>query len=237
MNIGLQQLAVALIMLVPGFIATSIQKAFAPRRFSSDLHWTVSSLMIALILNLVVLFPFILIWRPKVFGFTLKAVSQIDDITITVVLIYVLILYAVAIALGALLGFFPKLRLRAVLNSAGLTGFAQDPSVWDRIFSKRRPPDRPITWLCLRLGDGHVLLGHLRHSSEYIDMDKPFEVYLEDPYEWKDKHWIRLETHSLGARADGIYTRILPEQVVEFYFAKKDWKPDSSPHLHRHNPL
>ena len=225
MNIGLQQLAVALIMLVPGFITTSIQKAFMPRRFGSDLHWTVSSLMIALVLNLLVLFPFVLMWRPKIFGLTLKGVSQIDDITVTVVLVYTLILYAAAVLLGFLLGSFPKLRLRALLNKAGVTGFAPDPSVWDRIFSKRRPPDRPITWLCLRLGDGHALLGHLRHSSEYIDMDKPFEVYLEHPYEWKDKHWVRLESHSIGAKADGIYTRVLPEQVVEFYFAKEGWKP------------
>ena len=61
MDIDLQQLAVALIMLVPGFITTSIQKVFAPRRFSSDLHWTISSLLLALTLNLFVLLPFILI--------------------------------------------------------------------------------------------------------------------------------------------------------------------------------
>jgi len=42
------------------FYFNGILRAFSPRRFSSDLHWTVTSLLIALTLNLILLLPFLL---------------------------------------------------------------------------------------------------------------------------------------------------------------------------------
>ncbi len=227
MNVDLQQLAVALLMLVPGFITTAVQRAFAPRRFTSDTHWVVSSLLVALPLNLLILVPFLLVGLPAVGALRLKDLPQIaQNATAGAALIYLLLLYVLSLVVGLMLGRFPVLRLRALLNRSGLVAFAQHPSVWDRIFEVRQPSDRPAAWLCVRFDSGRTILGHLRNSSEHIDKEQPFEVYLEEPHEWQYGRWVPLETAAmLRGRADGVYTRILPTQVVEFYFAPIDWKP------------
>jgi hypothetical protein len=227
MNVDFQQLAVALIMLVPGFITTSIQRAFAPRRFASDAHWVVSSLLIALPLNFLAMLPFWVMHLPAAATLRLRDLPEsARNVSAGAALTYVLVLYSLALVVGLLVGRFPGLRLRALLNRARVVSFAEHPSVWDRIFDVRRPKDRPTTWLCIRAEHGKLVFGHLRNSSEHIDRQHPFEIYLEQPHEWLYGRWVPMEIDApLRRKADGVYLRILPAQLVELYFVADGWKP------------
>jgi len=187
----------------------------------------VTSLLIALSLNIIFLLPFLLLGLNVSMKQPISSVeSTVKDASIGFALTYVIALYLGSIVLGFLLGFFPQFGLRRFLNRVGFVAFAEHPSVWDRIFDVRQPPERPITWLRLHLDDGRVILGHLRHSSEYIDKDKPFELYLESPHEWINGHWSPMSGSDLGVRADGLYVRLLPAQVAEFFFVEKEWGPN-----------
>ncbi len=226
MNIGLQQLLVALFMLVPGFITTSIHRAFSPKRFSSNLHWTVASLIVALVLNGVLILPFLFGVQTVSWSSPLEGVIiSLQEVSLRVALTYVLILYSLSTALGFVLGFFPQLNLRRLLNRFGLVSFAEHPSVWDRILAIRPPSDRPVTWLRIKLNDDRMILGHLRHCSEHIDKDQPFEIYLLNPHECKGDRWKPLDAIQPDMKVDGMYARLCHDQVAEFFFTKKDWTP------------
>ena len=226
MNIGLPELLVALFMLVPGFVATSIHRAFSPKRFSSDLHWTVASLLIALALNGFLLLPFLFVGKAVSLDSPLSGVaSSLVSIPVGLALTYIVLLYLSSVVLGFALGFFPALSLRRLLNRAGLISFAEHPSVWDRILGIRRSADRPVTWLRFKSDDGRIILGHLRHCSEHIDKEKPFEIYLLSPHEWNGSHWKPVDASHPDLRLDGMYARLSPTQVVEFFFTGEGWKP------------
>ncbi len=227
MNIGFQQLFVALVMLVPGFIATNIQRAFAPRRFSSDLVWTVTSLLISVVLNLLLgCIAIIYFHNIDVLSLPItEAASRLKGISTWETLAYIVVLYLSAVVWGLLSGAFQKFRFRALLNRLHLIPFAEHPSVWDRVFAVRVPLERPITWLKLRLDDERVIIGHLRHSSEYIDKDQPFEIYLDQIHEWDNADWKPVALGVQGEGADGIYLRLLASQPAEFYFRERGWMP------------
>ncbi len=229
MNIGFQQIFVTMIALVPGFIVTSIHRIFAPKRYASDLQWLVISLLIALILNFIMVISYLIFTESKLIHVSVKDLStQLQNVTVLDILIYLGLLYFSSIVVGIIFGLFPESSIQGLLNRIGLTKFTEHTSVWHRVFNIRRPKDRRKTWLRLKLNDGRIVLGYLRNSSAYIDKDKAFEVYLERPHEWVKDKWIPLWSNVDKNEIDGIYTRIIPSQVAEFLFVESaEWSPNN----------
>ena len=98
---------------------------------------------------------------------------------------------------------------------------AEHPSVWDRVFENARPAQRPATWITVIVGDGRTLFGHLRHSSEHIDKDEPFELFMVEVFAKEEgKRWELLA-------ADGVYVRLNPEQAAELHFKPAGWSPNN----------
>ncbi len=220
MDINLQQILVALVMLVPGFIATNIQRAFISRKFSSDFEWVVKSLLIALTVNAIMLFSVLIFIDPELLKLSTKDISdRMLTINGSSVGLYLLILYTASIIYGFITGKFPILQLRAILSKWGIISLGTDQSVWNRFLDKQRPPDKRSVWLKIKLDEKKTIFGQMKHSSEFISMDEAFEVYLSHVCSAG-------EDGSLTPLSmDGLYMRIKTDQPAEVYFRKVGWEP------------
>ncbi len=226
MEIGLEKLIVGLIVLVPGFIASTAQGVFQPHRFESNFEWTASSLLRSILLNAV--------------GIAC-VITFIDDVSSTPIgevrgkLLdqsfgfwqkYVLALYAVAAIWGGIIGIWPDIALRSIANRLGLTTLGRHDSVWNRIFDKQRPEDRPSSWLLIHGGEGRpAIFGKLRHSSVWVAQDKPIEIYLNPIFEHRGALFERPGAGSSEEGADGLYMKLTRDHATEFYYREKNWAP------------
>ena len=223
MSINLQQLLVALVMLVPGFIVTRIQRAFRPRRFSSQFEWFVSSILQGVVLNavlIITLFWFVPDYRVMTL---LEASSRLKQLAIQDVAFYLTALYLFAVIWGAISGRFPFLELRALANRFGLTRYAEHSSVWARIFDVQVPNNRKATWLRFDGGNSEQFFGRLRHSSEFVEQDKPIEVYFAPLYRLVDDQWQHVSLSGTPEQCDGCYMRLTPENTIQFFFRALEW--------------
>ena len=223
MSINLQQLLVALVMLVPGFIVTRIQRAFRPRRFSSQFEWFVSSILHGIVLNAVLVIA--LLWFvPGYRAITLiEASVRLKQLAIPDVALYLAVLYLVAGIWGAISGMFSFLELRALANRFGLTRYAEHSSVWARIFDVQVPDDRKTTWLRFDGGNSEQFFGRLRHSSEIVEQDKPIEVYFAPLYRLVGDQWQPVILSGTPEKCDGCYMRLTHENSIQFFFRDSEW--------------
>jgi len=157
-----------------------------------------------------------------------KTAAQLEAISMQTVFSYAAVLYLSAVVYGMVLGIFPEIRLRAILNRWRVITFAEHPSVWDRVFDIRRPHDRPISWVRINVDEGRTIVGHLRHSSEHIDKDAAFEIYLDEPYEWCDGRWKPVGSDLVEEGGDGIYLRLQVSQPAVLFFRDSVWRPKDS---------
>lgn len=225
MNINFQQILVALLLLVPGFIATNIQRSFYPKRFGSDFQWTVSSLLLAIVFNGILLCIFAML-RLQNFSIPIvEALEELKHLSVEYALVYFVTLYLLSIIWGILRGSLRQIGFRSILNRIGLIPFTDDPSVWVRVTRMHLPKDRPIIWLKLALDDGRTVTGHLLFCSELIDRDKPFEIYLGQVHVLQNNTWTPLQDASCNLRADGVYMKLTVSQSAELYFREKGWSP------------
>lgn len=83
-----------------------------------------------------------------------------------------------------------------------------------------------VPWIRVQVDDSCVLIGRLYRSSEKIDKDKPFEVFLTPVFQ-QDRQTGQVK--ELGKLADaeflGIYLRIHEEAVAEIFSAVESWRP------------
>ena len=226
MSINFEQLVVCLIFLVPGFISTTTEKIFQPRRFESSYSWTASSLLRSIGLNV---FGISILLSLSRFGVISSVIfsSKIEDVSAIItklslddVFSYIIGLYIFSVIWGMFIGIFPKLTLRAQANRLKLTSLGRHSSVWRRIRDEQRPRDRPHTWIKMHSKNGKVIFGRLRHSSSIIHQDKPVELYLKPVYEILENRLCLLGY--MGQQADGIYVRLGTEDIVEFYFTDEE---------------
>jgi len=229
MNINLQQLLVALFLLVPGFISTEILKSFLPKKYETDFQWVVSSLLISIVLNALLVFLFFMFGEYQRGTKIAEASAIAKEIGFSELGLYILSLYGLALLWGTLSGVFPNLGVKGLLNRYKLIPYARNPSVWDRVFEVRRPRNRPVTWLKYKI-DEKIYLAHLCHSSTHIDMDKSFEIYVNKVHFYENNSWVPLSvsSNSKDILCDGMYLRMVPERIVELYFTAKEWSPNKS---------
>ena len=227
MSVNLQQLLVALVMLVPGFIVTRIQRGFRPTRFPSQFEWFVSSILHGVVLNAALLFA--VLWFVPDYRSTtlLDASEKLQKLSVQGAVFYLTVLYLFAVAWGAVSGRFSFLELRAITNRLGLTPYAEHSSVWARIFDKQVPANRSAIWIRFDGDDGAQCLGRLRHSSEVVELDKPIELYLSPLYVFSDESesWDISRLSKTGEKSDGCYMRLTSDSAAQFLFREQDWAP------------
>ncbi len=225
MSINLQQAFVALILLVPGFIVTSMQRGFKTKTFSSQSEWFVTSILQSIFLNLVtfaIASCFI-----DIYGYTIKdAEIKLRDINVINVYYYFILLYAFAVIWGIVSGKWQSLGFRAVANKLGITPYGEHSSVWDRLFDKQVPDDARAIWVTTIIDDGSEILGRLRHSSEIVVQDKPIELYITPYYVMENGAWKSPILINNGGVSNGIYLKLTDGRSVKFYFRHKDWTPN-----------
>ncbi len=223
----LQQWLALLIMLVPGFIVTSIQRGFRPKRFATQFDWLATSVLWGVSLNAMVLVLIVLTIALTIADYRVLTIEEVGrrfrDFKIAWLVWYFVSLYFLSAIWGIILGKWPVLGLRAILNRLGITSYAEQSSVWDRIFDKQVPADKRAVWVRIRLTEGATMFGRLRHSSARVEQDKPIEVYVSPCYELTADGWKRASLLKGDEISDGIYLKIINEHSVEFFFKDRDW--------------
>jgi hypothetical protein len=219
MSTSLEQLCVALLFLVPGFIETSVRRAFRPREFSSDLERIVSSLIFSLVLNSFAFLCLLLAFRVEIGEFS----NKLAGIHTPWLALYVIVLYGTSAAIGMVRGMFASLDMRALLNRVGLTKFSDARAVWDDVFSKHVPDGRKAPWIRIRQSGQTAAFGRLRNSSALVDRDKPIELFLMPVY--RDGAGGLTRINDSAGREAGLYFRLRPDDAVEFLFMEDSWLP------------
>jgi len=219
-----QQWLVVLFMLVPGFIVTSMQRGFRPRRFATQFDWFVTSILYGISLNAAASI-ILLIAVCNYQEMTVDQVStQFRGLRITWILWYFVVLYLLAVLWGIITGRWQTIGLRAIANRLGITPYGEHGSVWARVFDKQVPASKEAIWVKIRLGGGTTIFGRLRHSSAIVEQDKPIEIYISPYYELSGEGWKRPSLQQGIGASDGIYLKITHEYSVEFFFRNRDWK-------------
>ena len=220
---NLQQWLVLLIMLVPGFIVTSIQRGFRPRRFATQFEWLSTSLLWGVSLNAIVL-VLIVLTIADYKALTITDVCRLfRDFKIAWLVWYFISLYSLSAICGIIIGKWPVLGLRSILNRLKFTPYAEHSSVWDRIFDEQGPAYKKAVWVRIALVEGATMFGRLRHSSAIVEQDKPIEVYVSPCYELTSEGWKRVALPHGDEKSDGIYLKITDDQSVQFFFKEIDW--------------
>ena len=231
----LQQWLVLLIMLVPGFIVTGIQRGFRPKLFATQFDWFATSVLYGISLNAVFLI-FLLIVVPGAKALTVDNVSnQLKTLKFSWIAFYFFGLYLLSLVMGSLSGKWPAIGLRAVLNRFGITQYGEHSSVWARVFDKQVPSSKNAIWVKISMGSAPQIFGRLRHSSAQVEQDKPIEVYISPYYELTDKGWKRPSLSSDGEVSNGIYLKITDENSVEFFFRDQEWEFEKDGNIKRCN--
>ncbi len=228
MQFSVEQLIVALLLLVPGFFLTAAEEVFQPRRFSTTYHRTVASLLWSLIINLIALLLYAWLSEAIQLGSSASQLKEaVHDQPATHWLAYLGGVYVFSILVGTLLGLFPQCRPRHIANRIGLARVSSHDSVWNAIFGKQRPSNKPITWLKVSRKNGPTFFGHLRHSTARVDLGRPIEIYLS-PVFVENNGVLMPAEGAMGASAEGVYLWLEASTSVEFYFADAAWKPSVS---------
>lgn len=226
MSIDLQQAFIALILLVPGFIVTSMHRGFKTKIFSSQFEWFVSSILHSIFLNLVTIgaaINFI-----DVSSYSVKdAELKLKDIGLIDVYYYFILLYVFALLWGILSGKFQSLGLRAMANKIGLTPYGEHSSVWDRLFEKQVPDNAQAIWVSTTIDNNVHILGRLRHSSETVIQDKPIELYIAPYYVLENGNLNVPSLPDSGGVSNGIYLKLTDEKNIKFYFKADSWMPEN----------
>ncbi len=221
---NLQQWLVLMVMLVPGFIVTSIQRGFRPRRFATQFDWFVTSVLYGITLNAACLILLLLVVPGYKTLNVIDVFNQIQTIKVLWIVLYFCGLYILAVVWGGLTGKWQIIGLRAIVNRLGITPYGEHSSVWDRLFDKQVPSGRDAIWVKISMGDADPIFGRLRHSSAWVEQDKPIEVYISPCYELTKEGWKPTSLAREGEESDGIYLKITNETSVEFFFRDQAWE-------------
>jgi len=233
---NLESLLVGLFALLPGFLSSAVRSVFATEESSTTAAWTVTSVLTSLVLNAFSLVPcFFLVGPPLDFSDSIQDISSgVASLSGWTVLTYLGVVYFLALAWGLTSGLARHYSPRHLAFLNHLTPIAPEPDVFHRslgkVFrtkenmAKRGKDEQLVPWLKIDAGN-RVVFGRLQTSNTRIHQDKPIEVYLAPAFSNESSS---LVPHSGGdgASSVGFYLRIRPEQVIEIFSAREDWRPD-----------
>lgn len=230
-----EDLLIAVFGILPGFVSSAIRQTFAPAESSSAGEWVARSMVASMTFNLVAAIIFSLCFLPEFFS---GKVGEIDvslrDMPRWGVLVYLGVLYGLAIAWGAIAGLNADLAPRLLVYRLRLTPISPTSNVFNAVLERlvrtrenlrlRGKPALLVPWLRVERAD-KVVIGRLTSGTVAFDLDKPIEVFLSPAVVLKDGSAVERETLANdGRQLRGLYLRVRPEDVVEIFTARADWR-------------
>jgi hypothetical protein len=236
MGMSLESLFVGLFAFLPGFLCSSVRSVFTKEESSTTAAWTVTSVLISLAMNAVSFVVYIWLFGPAFDSSdSIQEISSgVASLSVSTIVDYLCLVYIFAFAWGLITGLARHYSLRHLAFLYRLTPIAPERDVFHRTLgqlfrtkdnmAKRGNNDQLVPWLKIDAGN-RVMFGRLRSSNNVIHQDKPIEVYLAPAFSIENSS---LVPHSggNGASSAGFYLRIRPEQVIEIFSARADWRPD-----------
>ena len=232
MDITVEGILVATLMILPGFAASSVQRAFIGQK-GSEAQWIAVSALRSLVLNALTAIALTLAVKIIYWDLPVNDLSsQLSLLTVRQVGLYLLVLYALAISHGLAFGLLWKYG-PTVAFRIGWTPVSPYEDVFtdalDSVFGSKEnrklsgDSKQKIPWLWVNLEAKIEVLGALKRSSVDIEQDKPFEIFLQPVYtRGQGGCWEKLET-PYGTEAVGAHIRIEPKTPVFVFSAPRNW--------------
>lgn len=227
MSIDLEQALVLLVLVIPGFIVTSMHRAFGIKIYGAQFEWFVVSVAQSIFLNFVTLVVFVSFDLIQISTYE-EVIKKLPKTSIDELLIYILSVYFVGAIWGGITGKWQQTSLRSLANFLKITKYAPNLSVWDRLFDVQVPDGKKRIWVYTKTSDSTEIFGRLRHSSEIVSQDKPIELYISPYFVKVNDQWERPSILSADNFSDGIYIKLTDEQYMQFYFKGDDWSPETA---------
>lgn len=235
MDIGIEALATATFLLLPGFVAASLFGVLSGKPAASGVQVTLYSLIASLVLFAVAMVALLLFDEIKVdldapASEIIVAAKSLPTVSILKLFVAMLV---TAVFWGSATGLMSRYALGNLLYNARLTPIAPEENVFTQIMSeryrtrenlkKRSCGQMDVPWLRIT-GENRYIFGRLQQGSIRISPDEPFEIYLSPCYQ-KDLNETKDEDLCKDLSFEGTYCHILPSDQVEVFTAKMDWTP------------
>lgn len=235
MNFSVEGILVATLLILPGFLSSSIQRYFVKDR-GSEAQWVAVSALRSLGLNAATSITLVALvklveWDLVVQEFT----NQLKLLTVQQVGLYLLVLYGFALLYGLAMGLLWR-HGRRFAFAQGWTPVSPFDDVFNDALApvfrskanrrRRNTDDYRRPWIRIALDDQTEVMGLLARSSVRIAVDKPFEVFL-DPLYVRDKEsgaW-RPPQPPDGTEWVGAYMRVEPKTPMLVFAAPEVWRP------------
>jgi len=240
MSFSLENLIIAIIAILPGFVSAAIRATLKPGRNPSTGEWIAASVVTSLVLNALAFALFIFFFKSIDLNKPLSEMKlQLSELTGFTVLFYLLGLYALALLWGFVTGLASdNVELRVLAYKLRLTPISPETSVFvdmlrQQIGSKDNQrlgndPKRKVAWLRIRR-DGKLILGRLRKSSIRFNVNDPIEIYLSPGYIFATGEIIsRKDVLTNTDSARQLYLRLRPEDIAEILVLSATWNPLTS---------
>jgi len=225
MSIDFEQMLVLLVLVIPGFIVTSMHRAFGTKSYENQFEWFVVSVIQSIFLNILTLMFFVNLNLIHIVNYE-EAIKKLPQVPIDQLLFYIFSVYLVGAVWGAVTGKWQQTSLRSLAKALKITKYAPNPSVWDRLFEVQIPEGKERIWVYTKAADATEIFGRLRHSSEIVAQDKPIELYISPYFVKTNGDWHIPSMSSNENCSDGIYIKLTDEQYIQFYFKGDDWSPE-----------
>jgi hypothetical protein len=230
-----EDLLIAVFGVLPGFVSSAVRQTIAPVGSSSAGEWVARSMVASMAFNLVAAVIFSACFLPDFFSGKVGEIEvSLHDMPRWGVLVYLGVLYGLAIVWGATAGLNAGLSPRLLAYRLRLTPISPTSNVFNAVLENlvrtrenlqlRGKPELQVPWLRVERAD-KVVIGRLMSGTVGFKLDQPIEVFLSPALVLNDGSASKREILvNDGRQLRGLYLRVRPEDVVEIFTARADWR-------------
>ena len=235
MDIGIEALATATFLLLPGFIAASLFGVFAGRPRADGIQVTLFSLIASLFLFAISTTVLIAVGRLSVDVSTSSKgfLDSVENLPFSEVISVFAGMLVGAVLWGAITGLMSRWSIGSILYKAQLTPVGPEENVFTQAIAerfsspenlrKRGSGKMEVPWLRVVDENGEVF-GRLRQANVRIEPHEAFEVYLS-PCERRISGSTEIDGYLKEVKFEGLYRHISPSDSVEIFVAPENWDP------------
>lgn len=203
--------AILALLVGPGFIISIMERVVRPKRYASDVEWTLISVLRSMMIMIVsfgalqVSFGFLSIDLHS------KLTNWASGLQLWQCALLIGTTYAFAFLWGIMLCRGEAVSLHRFARWVSKSGTTEFDSVWQRVFKyESGESSGPAKWIHLRTPTGAETFGRLRSSSIYVEQDKPIEAFISPAYERVNNRFVAVANFP-GATLHGRYVKITDE--------------------------
>jgi hypothetical protein len=228
MDLSVENIAIGLFFILPGFISTAVRGAIVPGPSQSVGDWVVTCVIGSLTLNALALALVILFGGSALFGDTIGvSVDTLKQYTLKSAAYYVGGLYLLAIGWGICSALLWRFRPRRLAFLTHLTPVMPDEDVLTPTLAELYAHGAQAVWIRVPR-ERETILGKICTTSFSIEQDKPVEIHLDPGYVIPANATQPLVAPA-GAQPGGIYLRLGAEDAAEIFTAAVGWRPTFPP--------